>query len=96
MLRNILRFAIVALIAVALGLLIYHLNQPTGTATAINNFSRFSGDFGGEGSFREGSFSLARGLFDVAGNLLLVAFVTVIVVSLQKAFAHQPRPAKMR
>ncbi len=96
MLKITLRFLVVTLIAVALGLLIYHLNQPVGTAsfgTGINNFGNFSRDFGGEHGFGEGGFSLTRGLFGITGNLLVVAMVTVIVVSMQKMFSHKAAPA---
>ncbi len=96
MLKNTVRFLVVALAAVALGLLIYHLNQPAGTASSLSSLGRFGGDFGGEGGFREGGFSLARGLFGITGNLILIAVVTIIVVSMRKAFAYQPGPAKTR
>ena len=99
MFNTILRFIVVTLIAVALGALIYHLNQPAGSASfgsSIRNIGNFSRDFGGEGGFHEGGFSLSRGLFGITGNLLLVTIVTVIVVSLQKAFARKPEPARTR
>ncbi len=99
MFKTILRFLIVTLIAVALGAMIYHLNQPARSASfgsGIRNIGNFSRDFGGEGGFHEGGFSLSRGLFGIKGNLLLVAIVTVIVVSMQKTFARKPEPARTR
>jgi hypothetical protein len=92
MLKISLRFLVITLIAVALGFLIYHLNQPAGTASlrsGLNNFGHVSRDFGGEGGFREGGFSLVGGLFGITGNLLLVALVTFIVVSMQKTFVRK-------
>ncbi len=99
MLKTTLRFLVVALVAVALGFVIYHFSQPAGTASlgsGISSFGRISGDFGGEGGFREGGFNLTRGLFGITGNLILIAVVTLVVVSIQKAFAKQPRRATIR
>ena len=92
MFKNILRFLIITLIAFALGFGIYHLLQPSGIAT----FRSGIGDFGGEGGFREGGFNLTRGLFGVTGNLMLVAIITVIVVSIQKLFPRKPEPVTIR
>ena len=92
MLKTILRFLAITLIAVVLGLLVYHLYQPAGTASfgpGVNNFSNFSRDIGGEHGFREGGFNLTRGLFGITGNLLVVAIVTVIVVSMRKMFVEK-------
>ena len=71
MFKTILRFLVITFIAVALGLLIYHLNQPSGSASfgsGIRNFGNFSRDFGGEGGFHEGGVSLSRGLFGITGK----------------------------
>jgi Na+/H+-dicarboxylate symporter len=87
MLKTTLRFLVVTLIAVALGFLIYHLNQPSGTSS----FGSFSREIGGEDGLREGG-----SLFGLVGNLLLVAVVTAIVVPLQKAFATHRAPARAR
>ncbi len=89
MFKIILRFLIVTAVAIALGLLIYHLNQPAASA------SFGAGSFGGGGfeggrEFGERGFSLARGLSGVVGNLFLVAVVTVIVSLLRKAFGYRP------
>ncbi len=91
MLKTTIRFVIVALIAAALGFLIYHLNQSAATASFGQGFREF-----GERGFGEGSFSLMRGLFGIAGNVFMIAIVTVIVVALQKAFRSTPQPAGMR
>ncbi len=92
MYKTILRFLVVTAIAVALGLLIYHLNQPAGAS------SFGSGGFGefGERGFGERGFSLVRGLSGVAGDLVLVAIVTLVVTFLQRTFAYKPRPARTR
>ena len=89
MFKNIFRFLIITLIAIALGFGIYYLLQPSGAAT-------FGSGFGGEGGFREGGFNLTRGLFGVTGNLMLVAIITVIVVSIQKLFSRRPQPVTAR
>ena len=89
MFKTIFRFLVITLIAIALGFGIYHLLQPSGVAT----FRSGIGDFGGEGGFREGGFNLTRGLFGVTGNLMLVAIITVIVVSIQKLFSRKSVPA---
>ena len=88
MFKTIFRFLVITLIAVALGFGIYHLLQPSGAGTIRSGF----GDFGREGSFHEGGFNLARGLAGITGNLMLVAIVTVIVVSIQKLFALSRLP----
>ncbi len=97
MLKIILRFLIVAVIAVGLGMLIYHLNQPAASASfgSAGGFGTFSREFGERG-FGEGSFSLSRGMFGIVGNLILVAIVTVVVVSLQKALSYRSEPARSR
>ncbi len=79
----------------ALGLLIYHLNQPA-TGTVCSSGIGGLRDLGGEGGFREGGFSLARGLFGIAGDMVLVAIVTVIVVAAQKALAYKHEPVRTR
>ncbi len=92
MFKNILRFLIITLIAIALGFGIYYLLQSSGASafrSGINNF-------GGEGGFREGGFNLTRGLFGVTGNLMLVAIITVIVVSIQKLFSRRREPITTR
>ena len=88
MFKTIFRFLVISLIAIALGFGIYCLLQPSGAATVGSGFR----DFGGEGGFREGGFNLARGLAGITGNLMLVAIVTVIVVSIQKLFSRKPEP----
>ncbi len=90
--KLILRFLVVAAIAIALGLLIYHLSQPAGASSFAGGGLR---DFG-ERDFGERGFSVARGLSGVAGDLVLVAIVTLVVTFLQKAFASNPRPARTR
>ncbi len=94
MLKTIVRFLVVSLIAVGLGLLIYHLNQPAGTSIG-SGFGGFR-EFGGEGGFREGGFSLTRGLFGITGNLMTVAVVTLVVVSMRKALAYKGEPVRTR
>ena len=97
--KTILRFLVIALIAVALGSLIYHISQPAGTTalrSGINNLGGLSRDLGEEHGFGERGFSLMGGLFGITGNLFLVAIVTVIVVSLQKLFAHRGEPVGTR
>ena len=92
MFKTIFRFLVITLIAIALGFGIYYLLQPSGVAT----FRAGLGDFGREGGFREGGFNLTRGLFGVTGNLMLVAIITVIVVSIQKLFSRKPIPTTTR
>ena len=92
MLKTIFRFLVITLIAVALGIGIYYLLQPSSAATVGSGFR----DFGGEGGFREGGFNLTRGLFGVTGNLMLMAIITVIVVSVQKLFSQRPESAATR
>ncbi len=89
MFKMIFRFLVITLIAIALGVGIYYLLQPSGAAT-------FRSGFGGEGGFREGGFNLTRGLFGITGNLMLVAIITVIVISIQKLFSRKPQPATTR
>ena len=99
MFKMIFRFLVISLIAIALGFGIYYLIQPAGVASfrsGINNFGGLSRDFGGEGGFREGGFNLTRGLFGVTGNLILVAIITMIVVSIQKMFSRKPQPVTTR
>jgi hypothetical protein len=99
MLKIVVRCLIIACIAVALGLLIYHLNQPAGTASvgsAVDAIGRFSHDLGGEGGFRESGSGLSRGLFGTTQNLVLIAVVTFIVASIQKGIARQPKPVRTR
>ncbi len=69
MLKMMLRFLIVALAAVALGALVYHLNQPAASASfgSAGSLGSISRDFGEHG-FREGSFNVSRGRFGVAGT----------------------------
>ncbi len=95
MLKTTVRFLIVTLIAVALGFLIYRLNQPAG---GVSGFSNLGGlrELGGEGGFRETGFSLMRGLSGITGDVILVAIVTAIVVIIQKALAPQREPARAR
>jgi len=83
MFKIIFRFLVITLIAVALGIGIYYLLQPSSAATLGSGFR----DFGREGGFREGGFSLVRGFFGITGNLILIAIVTMIVVSIQKLFS---------
>lgn len=93
MLKSILRFILILLIAVALGIGFYHLIQPAGQASLSSGFGNFRnvpGDFGGEHDFREGGFSLIGGLFGITGNLMLIAMVTFIVISIQKIFSGKP------
>ncbi len=87
MFKTIFRFLVITLIAVALGFGIYYLLQPSSAATFNSGFR----DFGGEGGFHEGGSNLARGLSGIGGNLVLVAIVTVIVVSVQKVFTRKPK-----
>ncbi len=88
MLKTIVRFLVILLVAVALGVGIYYLIQPSGTAS-LNNFGGFR-DFGGERGFREGGFSLIGGLAGIMGNLILVAIITFIIVAVQKLFSRSP------
>jgi Na+/H+-dicarboxylate symporter len=92
MFKTIFRFLVITLIAVALGIGIYYLFQPSG----INNLGGLSRDFGGERGFREAGFNLIGGLFGITGNLMLVAIITVIVVSMQKMFSRKPIPVTNR
>ena len=96
MFKTILRFLIITLIALALGIGIYYLVQPSGAATLRSGFGGLSRDLGGERGFREGGFNLIGGLFGIAGNLMLVAIITVIVVSMQKMFSRKPVPVTNR
>ena len=92
MFKTIFRFLVITLIAIALGFGIYYLLQPSG----VSAFRSGINHFGGEGGFREGGFNLTRGLFGVTGNLMLVAIITVIVVSIQKLFSRKPEPITTR
>lgn len=92
MFKTIMRFLVITLIAVALSIGIYRLIQPAGPIPFRSSFE----NFGGERGFREGGFGLISGLFGITGNLILVAVVTIIVVSMQKVLNHKPEPATMR
>jgi hypothetical protein len=97
--KIILRYLIIVLIAVAVGALIYHLNQPNGAislASSMNSVGSFSGDLGGRHDFGEGSFGLASGLFGIGGNLFQVAIITFLVVSVRKLFVQRPQPVRAR
>jgi hypothetical protein len=99
MFKTIFRFLVISLISVALGFGIYYLIQPAGVSafrSGVNNFGNFSRDFGVERGFREGGFNLIGGLFGITGNLILVAIITVVVVSIQKMFSRKPQPATTR
>lgn len=96
MLKTTLRFLVVTLVAVALGFLIYYINQPAAGASGLSTFGSFSRELGGDGGFRESGFSLARGLSGITGDLILVAITTAIVVIIRKAFAPQHEPAPIR
>ena len=99
MLKSIVRFLLILLIAIALGAGFYHLVQPAGQATlrsGIGNIGSVSGDFGGEHDFHEGGFNLAGGLFGITGNLMLIALVTFIVYSIQKIFSKKPEAITTR
>jgi hypothetical protein len=99
MLKSILRFILILLIAVALGVGFYHLVQPAGQASirsGIGNFRNVSEGFGGEHDFREGGFSLIGGLFGITGNLMLIAMVTFVVFSIQKIFSGKPETITTR
>ena len=92
MFKTIFRFLVITLIAIALGFgITICFNRPVSTIFGDRNQH-----FGGEGGFREGGFNLTRGLFGVTGNLMLVAIITVIVVSIQKLFSRKPQPATTR
>jgi len=96
MFKTIFRFLVITLIAIALGIGIYYLIQPSGVASfrsGINDFGGFSRDFGGEHSFHEGGFNIIGGVFGITGNLMLVAIITVVVVSIQKLFSRKSAPA---
>ncbi len=99
MLKIVLRFLIITVVAIALGFFVYHLNQPAGAASlraGMNSFGDLSRGFGGERDFREGGFSLMGGLFGIGGNLFLVAVVTFVVVSMQRTFGRKRVPAAVR
>ena len=92
MLKSILHFLLILLIAIALGVGFYYLVQPASQVSfrsGINNFGNVSRDFGGEHGFREGGLGLVSGLFGVTGNLLLIAIISFIVVSMQKIFSRK-------
>lgn len=93
MLKSMMRFLLILLIAIALGAGFYYLVQPAGQASlqsGIGNLRNVSGDFGGEHGFSEGGFGLTRGLFGITGNLILIAVVTVFVAAFQKIFSRKP------
>ena|ERR1700690_2003403 len=99
MFKMIFRFLAITLIAIALGFGIYYLIQPAGVSvfrSGVNNFGNLSRDFGGERGFREGGFNLIGGLFGATGNLILVAIITMIVVSIRKMFSRKPQPVTTR
>lgn len=94
MLKNTARFILILLLAVALGLLIYHLLQPAGTTSLPAGTEVFAGaarGFEGDHGSREGSGGLAQGIAGVGGNLLLIGAVTAIIVSAQRLFRSQAR-----
>ena len=90
--KTVLRFLIIALIAVALGALIYHLNQPAGTTSLGSNIQGFGQDFGGEHGGEGGSGSIGG----LAGNLMLVAAVTLAVAAVQKLIGRVLKPVRAR
>jgi Na+/H+-dicarboxylate symporter len=92
MFKTIFRFLVITLIAIALGFGVYYLFQPSSAATFGSGFR----DYGGERGFREGGFNLIGGLFGITGNLILVAIITMIVVSIQKLFSRNPVPVRTR
>jgi hypothetical protein len=100
--KTILRYLVIALIAIALGVIIYHLNQPTGIASfgpGVNEAGGFSGGFGGGHDFGEAGSSLIGGLSGVAKNLLQVGIVTAAVVLVRKMlsmFRRQQQPDRAR
>jgi hypothetical protein len=99
MLKSLMRFLLILLIAIALGAGFYYLVQPAGQASlqsGIGNLRNISGDFGGERGFGEGGFSLTGGLFGITGNLILIALVTLIVHSTQKIFSRKPEAITTR
>jgi hypothetical protein len=97
--KSILRYLVIVLIAVAVGTVVYHLNQPTGTTalgSGITSVGHFSESIGSDHDVREGGSSLIGGLSGVTKNLLLVAIVTAIVVLMRKLFAWRARPFRAR
>ena len=93
MLKSMIRFLLILLIALALGVGFYYLVQPAGQTalrSGIVNIGNVSGDFGGEHGFHEGGFSLVGGLFGITGNLIWIAMVTMFVVAVQKIFSRKP------
>jgi len=98
MFKSILLFLLILLAASAIGVGIFHLVQPSGQIAFRSgglNIGNAAGDFGGERGFR-GGFNLVGGLFGITGNLILVAVVTFMVVSLRNIFAARPEPAATR
>ena len=89
--KTILRFLIIALIAVALGALIYHLNQPAATTSLGSNIQGFGQDLGGEHGLREGGSESIGGL---AGNLMLVTVVTLAVVAVRGLLGRLLKPVR--
>jgi len=83
------RYIVIALAAIALGALIYCLNQPANAAslgTSIDVAGRVHEGLGGEHSLDGGS-GLLSGMFGLLENLLIVGMTTVAIVSLRKLFA---------
>ena len=96
MFKSILLFLLILAVAVAVGVGIFHLIQPSGGITLNSGGLNFtSRDFGGDGGFR-GGFNLVGGLFGITGNLILVAIVTFMVVSVRNIFSRQPEPVKAK
>ncbi len=75
----------------SIGFAIYHFIQPTSNTNTFSNFPR---EFGGEHGFRDQGFNLTGGLFGITGNLILIAIITFVVVSIQKIFSHKAEPPK--
>lgn len=99
MLKTMFRLLLIALFAMALGYIIYHFGLPATASrfgAKVGEVGRLSVGFGGDRELREGGFGLARGLFGVAGNLLLIGIITAIVVSMQKALSPQPQSMRPR
>ncbi len=92
MFKSILLFFLILAVAIAVGVGIFHLIQPSGGIAFRSSGLNFtSGDFGGDGGFR-GGFNLIGGLFGITGNLILVAIITFMVVSVRNIFSRQPEP----
>jgi hypothetical protein len=96
MFKSILLFLLILAVAIAVGFGIFHLIQPSGGIAFRSSGIGFTfRDFGGDRGF-DGGFSLIGGLFGITGNLILVAIVTFIVVSVRNIFARQPEPVTTR